>query len=461
MLRKRGGGLSKGRKMAKKNTPAALQTEVSTDEEWAKILERKGLIVADIYSEWSGPCSGMISILKKIKMEIGGDLLSYVTAKCDNIAALERFRGKSEPTWMFIHNGQMVNLMFGAYCPELQKMLTDELRRVQNGEEHEFCIPVSQRSPEEENRMKILEEERTVKEAAKKAEKEAEIKAKYEAEMLHYTNSLQDETLLILYPWVFKDAEGHKRDKISSPPYADLIENILPGNYAISQELRKKLDEETLSKMFFESDWDINENAKNLLMDGRCMCMRLRVSEKKPEMDVEKYLLSLLFGEPRLPLIDEKLPEGCFAERHRPAFLPSDKEGTEYPVVWAAPNPRNKATVFRLIFRKYVETTFPYEDKTVKAPIIVFKYDSTRRNELKMVLDIYESEVVNFGIFERDKPPEAKLIATSIEEFDENFEGKTGKFEQKTWQIRGFRQCRQKNWFRGFSDFRRYRTLSR
>lgn len=37
-----------------------------------------------------------------------------------------------------------------------------------------------------------------------------------------------------------------------------------------------------------------------------------------------------------------------------------------------------------------------------------------------------DTEVVNFGIFERDKPPEAKLIATSIEEFDEKIEEKTG-----------------------------------
>lgn len=70
--------------------------------------------------------------------------------------------------------------------------------------------------------------------------------------MSYYTNSLQDETFLVLYPWVFKDAEGHRRDKMSSSPYADLVENILPGNYTISQELRKRLDEETLLKMFVE-----------------------------------------------------------------------------------------------------------------------------------------------------------------------------------------------------------------
>ena len=34
----------------------------------------------------------------------------------------------------------MVNLMFGAYCPELQKMLTDELQIVQNGGEHQLVL---------------------------------------------------------------------------------------------------------------------------------------------------------------------------------------------------------------------------------------------------------------------------------------------------------------------------------
>lgn len=89
--------------MAKKTTPAALQTEISNNDEWERLLTKPGLIVVDIYSEWSGPCTGMVSTLKKIKMEIGGDALSYATAKCDYITDLERFQGKSEPTWMFIH----------------------------------------------------------------------------------------------------------------------------------------------------------------------------------------------------------------------------------------------------------------------------------------------------------------------------------------------------------------------
>lgn len=102
--------------------------------------------------------------------------------------------------------------MFGAQCPQLLKMLTTELRRVQNDEEHEyvkyrsiltfikkskminsgsiqikislyrfennslsrayrFCIDVSERSPEEIQQLKIIEETRIAKEAAKRARK--------------------------------------------------------------------------------------------------------------------------------------------------------------------------------------------------------------------------------------------------------------------------------------------------
>lgn len=31
----------------------------------------------------------------------------------------------------------MINLMFGAHCPQFMKMLVTELERVQNGSEHE------------------------------------------------------------------------------------------------------------------------------------------------------------------------------------------------------------------------------------------------------------------------------------------------------------------------------------
>ncbi|XP_020281955.1 uncharacterized protein LOC109853847 [Pseudomyrmex gracilis] len=412
--------------MAKKVAPAALQTEVVNDEEWAKILQRKGLVVVDVYSDWSGPCTGMVSILKKLKMEIGGDALSYATASCDRVTDLKRFQGKSEPTWMFIHEGRMINLMFGAHCPEFVKMLMTELERIQNNEEYEFSLDVSEKSPEEVTRLKIQEEARIAKEKAKKSRKEAEAKARYEAEMLHLTTSLCHETCLLLFPWIFKDEEGKRRDKKSSPPYVELVEELLPENYTVEQEIRKRMNEELLNQMLDESTYSFSEFAKQLLFDGKCMFMRLKIIEDKKDLDVHNHLCDIIFNESTLPESEDCLNEECFAGKHCPAFEVPDKESKKFPFVWTPPNPRNKAVVFRTIFNAYTIITYPYEDKMTKVPITVFKYDYTRKNDLKMVLEMFNDDVIDFGIFEYDKPPEAKMIGKNIETFETSTEEKTG-----------------------------------
>jgi len=62
----------------------------------------------------------------------------------------------------------------------------------------------------------------------------------------------------------------------------------------------------------------------------------------------------------------------------------------------------------------------------MKVPIIVFKYDYTRKNDLRIVLEMFEDDVIDFGVFEYDKPSEVKMIAKNIEVFEMSIEEKTG-----------------------------------
>ena len=63
------------------------------------------LTVVDVYSEWAGPCLAMANYLKKIKLEVGDELLQCAMANSDAIEALTMFRGHCKPIWLFLISG--------------------------------------------------------------------------------------------------------------------------------------------------------------------------------------------------------------------------------------------------------------------------------------------------------------------------------------------------------------------
>ncbi|KAE8299381.1 Thioredoxin domain-containing protein 3-like protein Dynein intermediate chain 3 [Larimichthys crocea] len=115
--------------MAGKKKEATLQASVTNQEQWEEMLSTKGLTVVDVYQQWCGPCRAVVSLLRKIKNELGDDLLHFATAEADSIDALEKYRGKCEPTFLFYGGGELVAVLRGANAPLLQKMIVEELAK--------------------------------------------------------------------------------------------------------------------------------------------------------------------------------------------------------------------------------------------------------------------------------------------------------------------------------------------
>ncbi|XP_037542074.1 thioredoxin domain-containing protein 6 [Nematolebias whitei] len=115
--------------MAGKKKEASLQASVTNQEQWEEMLATKGLTVVDVYQQWCGPCRAVVSLLRKIKNELGDDLLHFATAEADSVDALERYRGKCEPTFLFYGGGELVAVLRGANAPMLQRMVVEELAK--------------------------------------------------------------------------------------------------------------------------------------------------------------------------------------------------------------------------------------------------------------------------------------------------------------------------------------------
>ncbi|CAL8372644.1 unnamed protein product [Arctogadus glacialis] len=115
--------------MAAKKKEVSLQTSITIQEQWDEMLATKGLTVIDVYQQWCGPCKAVVSLLRKIKNELGEDLLHFATAEADSMEALEKYRGRCEPTFLFFGGGQLVGVLRGANAPLLQRRVLEELAK--------------------------------------------------------------------------------------------------------------------------------------------------------------------------------------------------------------------------------------------------------------------------------------------------------------------------------------------
>ncbi|XP_065844765.1 thioredoxin domain-containing protein 6-like [Oscarella lobularis] len=121
-----------------------LQSALNSQEQWDDYMASSGLQVVDVYSTWCGPCKAVLGLFRRIKNELGDDLLKFATAEADVIDSLEKYRNKSQPTFLFWGGGLLQGVVRGSNGPLLQKTITNLLERehkiIDGNEEREEFI---------------------------------------------------------------------------------------------------------------------------------------------------------------------------------------------------------------------------------------------------------------------------------------------------------------------------------
>ncbi|KAJ1522904.1 hypothetical protein ONE63_002044 [Megalurothrips usitatus] len=270
----------------KKGGAVALQQDVTTDEEWDGLMRRQGLLLIDVYSEWCGPCVGMLANLKKIKVELGGDLLVLATAKSDTIEALTRHRNHSEPVWMLVSGGRLIELIFGADAPRIARLIATELDnevKLQRGEEcPRTYMSWDELTPEEEARLKRAEEKRL---RAQEEEAERRARALRKQKLDNYAKlaaKLNRYTLVLLLPHAVPD-----------PAAADAEGGVLGalheawGSLGLEERHRSavQVTADMANEIFLERKLPQHDELTKALAAGPCLAFLLH----KPPAEVEVF----------------------------------------------------------------------------------------------------------------------------------------------------------------------------
>ncbi|XP_038113688.1 uncharacterized protein LOC6043037 [Culex quinquefasciatus] len=442
--------------MAKKGGVQQLQAEINTDEEFEKFLERDGLLVMDIYTDWCGPCTGMVSSLKKIKLELGGDNLQLAVCKSDDIEALKRFRNNSEPTWLFASHAKIVNLMYGTNVPKLINMITEELDielKCRAGEVERKYYELHELTPEEQERE---DAKRAIEENAERIEKEAAIKKRRDY-IIHVFDEIMtnipDMGITLFMPHVHKDVYKKMNENAEKHDLHFKEKRLVHLNPKMLEVLHfdceNPIEDEIFEHIFYKDVqayvWKLQEDVSRTPEDVIADFVQF-LTEPSEVLDadgnVEKVIPPLI--EPLemhynqndgtwKALIKNPPKKGAKGAKPTPelaaattssASMSSSKETFDeescpkmfIPGIWSPTNRRATAALFYLLFRHLTDHFLP-PDPVPEPPHICIVFDAYKKRDVFEVAEKYKRDVISYGFFTTGDPKTAELIAKTTERY--------------------------------------------
>ncbi|KAI5635970.1 thioredoxin domain-containing protein [Phthorimaea operculella] len=382
----------------KKAAQVQLQAELNTDDEWNKFLQRDGLLVIDVYTEWCGPCIGMVGNLKKIKVEIGGDNLHLAVAKADTIECLKRFRNRSEPTWMFIAAGQLVNVIFGANAPLIHRTIEQELHNEELAKKGERERP--KRAPHELTPPEQEIADRLAKIAAAKKEKEAAAAeaarlARREARAVKLESHFADVCPALVMPHAQKNLR-----KIS-----DALE---PHGVLVADKLPVVLGKDGAKRLAVEDPAMGSDAAAAALLERPALALLLK---KQPEREGEviEICRRMLFGD------GIEVPEGETPKKTVAEELWQDN----IPGVFVPADRHQRAAALDLLFPKLVSTLIE-PPPPVEPPHVALAFGAWQRRAVlaAAALPKVAPRVLAYGFFVDGNVEEPKLLCKTIDQYE-------------------------------------------
>jgi hypothetical protein len=81
-------------------------------------------MIIDVYTKWAGPCETIKGIFKRIKAA-NQDIVEFSEAESDSLECISMFKNKSMPLFLIYFQGVLVNIVYGANGPLLEKITKD------------------------------------------------------------------------------------------------------------------------------------------------------------------------------------------------------------------------------------------------------------------------------------------------------------------------------------------------
>nr|CAD7438836.1 unnamed protein product [Timema bartmani] len=350
-------------------------------------------------------------------------------ANSDNIEQLARFRNTSEPTWVIIAGGELVNVIFGANAPILVRAVREEIAKeeaVQAGKNERQAVPFDQLTLEELIRLEA--KELLELEQIKKKDKELAIKAavKNEERLRYLERFTHDHTVLLLMPFLFENGESEALQK--------MMQILLFEGYTTEAKSEVFLDTSKFEKLVYEGKRKVSEELKEELKAGETRIILFKFKQRSsPEGEAEEESDADLEEQPdalhsvhelvyKERLHSEKLGE---EEVLIASFLEQYSKSPDVPAMWAPATPKSKVSAILELFPDFAGS-FEIPETEEAPPNLTLIYDTSKKYEVTELAREHRDAVLNLAFFNSPNPDTAKKVADSVEEFDHLYESKGG-----------------------------------